>query len=239
MYRLGKYYSLCLVVILAFSVLLLIAEPIDAQTIPKPSVPEFTLTFVSHPYDVPTTTTTTVDPYTGEKTVTTHPGYHVDNKSLEIQITNQPFTPYYDGETRIELYYNISYKGHYEDKWEYYWADKYGGFFSQSSSDYTIITFPRLPEKGEVDFRVQAQIGYFGSYVTYPQGVAYSFGGQVSGWSNTQKLTLPEAPNTGTPTPSPTVPEFSFMAILALLVVLPLIIVSLVKKRNWLKGFSF
>jgi hypothetical protein len=39
--RLGKSLSLCLGLILAVSVLFSVAVPIDAQTIPHPSVPEF------------------------------------------------------------------------------------------------------------------------------------------------------------------------------------------------------
>ena len=50
----------------------------------KPSVPEFTVKLVAHPYDVPTTYST--DPYTGE--TITHAGYHMENKSIEVSIKN-------------------------------------------------------------------------------------------------------------------------------------------------------
>ena len=69
-------------------------EPTEPASIPKPSVPEFTVKAVSHPYDVPTTYST--DPYTGE--TITHEGYHVENKSIEVWIKNQPFTPYADAD---------------------------------------------------------------------------------------------------------------------------------------------
>ncbi|MCJ7763000.1 hypothetical protein MUP38_06065, partial [Candidatus Bathyarchaeota archaeon] len=48
-------------------------------SITKPSVPEFTVKLADHSYDVPPSTTATTDPYTGKQTVTTQPGYHVEN----------------------------------------------------------------------------------------------------------------------------------------------------------------
>ena len=55
----------------------------------KLATPEFSVKLVSHPYDVPTTTTVWVDPYTGEKTTTTNQGYHVENRSIEITRTKR------------------------------------------------------------------------------------------------------------------------------------------------------
>ena len=80
--RTSKGFSLLLFCILAVSSLLII-QCADAQSIPKPSVPDFTLRIVAHPYDV--AQTTTVDPYTG-KTITTEYGYHIENKSIEVTI---------------------------------------------------------------------------------------------------------------------------------------------------------
>jgi hypothetical protein len=178
--------------------------------IPKPSVPEFSLKIVDHSYDVPSSTTTKTDPYTGEKTVTIHHGYHIENKSVEIQTKNQPFKPYQEGATSIGLCYNISYKGHYEDTWKYYWCYDYDWFFWQSSSDYTTITpAPLLPAKGEVDFRVQAQIGYFiNGTPVWPIERVYTFNGQVSGWSDTQTISSPtNVPLNATPTPEASTPN--------------------------------
>ena len=88
------------------------------------SPPEFTVRLVAHPYDVPPTTTTTIDQYTGKEIVTTTPGYHVENKSIEITVTNQPFIPYTDAEGHlINLYYNVRFKGHFgeeSDWWQPY-----------------------------------------------------------------------------------------------------------------------
>lgn len=142
------------------------------SSIPKPSVPEFTVKLVSYPYDVPPTTTTTVDPYTGKETVTTQPGYHVENKSIELIIKNQPVTPHTDAEGHmINLYYNVRVKGHFEDPWrELYSIDelmreergahKQGPV--QSSFEYTVISCSAdYPDDGEVDFQVQALAGYY------------------------------------------------------------------------------
>jgi hypothetical protein len=51
-------------------------------------VPEFTLRYVDNSYNVPPTTTSTIDPYTGEVTTTTIPAYHVKNKTVEVMIKN-------------------------------------------------------------------------------------------------------------------------------------------------------
>jgi hypothetical protein len=58
-------------------------NPVNAQKstpninapIPTPSIPEFTIKYVDHSYDVPTTTTSHTTPYTGETTTVTRQGY--------------------------------------------------------------------------------------------------------------------------------------------------------------------
>ena len=80
----SKGFSLLLVVILAVSSLMMV-ESAFAQSIPKPSVPEFTVKIVAQPYDVPTTTS--IDSYSGKEII--HQGYHVENKSIEVKIKNQ------------------------------------------------------------------------------------------------------------------------------------------------------
>ena len=157
--------------------------------------------FVDNSYDVPSSTTTTTDPYTGEQTVTTEPGYHVQNGTIEVTIKNQEFTPYsIDSQTTISLFYYISYKGHYAEDWDYYPPSTYGReysaiFIRQSTSDYTVVQF-RAPPEGEMDFRVQAQIGYYTStteFIAVPGApfTTYTFNGEVSGWSTTQIITIP------------------------------------------------
>ncbi|MFA7398230.1 MAG: hypothetical protein WC046_07085 [Candidatus Bathyarchaeia archaeon] len=202
------------VLILLIVVLILVAvKPITAQSIPTPSVPEFTLKLIDNSYDVPTTTTSYTNPYTGEVTTKTHPGYHVSNKTIQVTIKNQPFTSYSLNDNMIYLFYNITYKGHYEDNWAYY---PWNGSFSrnsyaptrihQSTSDYTEIQLS-APTEGQMDFRVQAQIGYYTEHKeTIPVPGApfsvYTFHGEVSGWSNTQTITI-DSTSTSTPNPTP------------------------------------
>ena len=66
------------------------------SSIPKPSVPEFTLKYVDNSYDVPPKTTTSTDPYTNEITTTTIPGYHVENRTVEAVIKNNVGASYYN-----------------------------------------------------------------------------------------------------------------------------------------------
>ena len=68
-------------------------EPTEPTSIPKPSVPEFTVEFVDKSYDVPPTYG--VDHSTGEKVVISD-GYHVIFKTIEVSIKNPSFTPYND-----------------------------------------------------------------------------------------------------------------------------------------------
>jgi hypothetical protein len=188
----------------------------DVNGIPKPSVPEFTVKLVAHPYDVPSTTTTTIDEYTGKEIVTTTPGYHVENKSIEITIKNQPFTPYTDADgNEINIYYNVRVKGHFGQDWtELYspYSDSVrGGYYGsyskspvQSSSEYTVLSLSAdYPDGAQVDYQVNAHAGYYTDYWPYVGvgGFIWLFNGEFSGWSNTQTITIGESQ---TPTPSPT-----------------------------------
>ena len=170
----------------------MMVESATAKTIPKPSIPEFTLSIVSHSYDV--APTTTIDPFTGN-TVSTQAGYHVENKSIEITIKNQPFTAFTDKIGHyIILYYNVSYKGHYGADWNYYSYDSLTKYFvKQSDSDYTTIPFTQIPTEGQMDFRLQALIGFY-TETGHPfmDVYEYNFTGQTSDWSNTQTITIPE-----------------------------------------------
>ncbi len=176
------------------------------STIHKPSVPEFTVKLVAHPYDVPSNTTTTIDQYTGKEIVTTQPGYHVENKSIEIIIKNQPFKPYqYLNTSRyVSLYFNVRVKGHFSDDWKELYSPRdipiRGGSFGthhespkQSSSEYTVLSCPANYATGEqVDFQVEAFAGFYSQVWPY-MGVAYAvdvFTGEFSGWSDTQTITI-------------------------------------------------
>jgi hypothetical protein len=212
MSRISKTFALLLSLLIAMScVTLLMVNPANAQTIPKPSVPEFSLKVVAYPYY--TTPTTTIDPYSGQNT-TTQNGYQVENKSIEIIIKNQPFSQYMDSTgNRINLFYNITVKGHFGNTWNYAYNNPYRGLLNASDSDYTIISMPighhsTVPSGGyplegidtgdSVDFQVQAQIGYYTIYSTGmfagiiggAMDFYYIFAGQTSGWSNTQTIAI-------------------------------------------------
>ena len=195
----------------------------DVSDIPKPSVPEFTVELVDSSYDVPTTYS--IDPYTGENV--THGGYHVENKSIEVRIKNQPFTPMLVQEGTSTwtayLHYNVRFKGHYTE----YWINAYKpstDYPKQSDSTYTVLTYaPRdeniyvlggittiFPPGVQIDFQVQALIGgvhrVFISNLTNPTGPwdlsPWFFTGEESRWSNTQTITISESQ---TPTSSPVI----------------------------------
>jgi hypothetical protein len=224
------------VTILLLAVALVASSLISVQgyvidSIAKPSTPEFTVQLVSHPYDVPAKTTTIVDQYTGKETTTTQPGYHVENKSIEITIKNQLFTPYtlteytyyyrnfdkdgsvdgsytVDGNKTVNFYFHIQVKGHFGDSWQLV-GERYAGFDGpqsnvQTGSRYTVISIGEdYPEGTLLDVRVQARIGY---YVAYGPGLAilgYDFYGQESDWSSIQTLDLRNAQTT---IPPPTTP---------------------------------
>jgi hypothetical protein len=182
-----KSFSLILVVILAASSLIIV-ESAFAQSIPKPSVPEFTLKLVDNSYSVPATVT--IDPFTGANV--TQPSHRVDNKTIEVIIKNQPFNPILIQEGNSNwttaFYYNVHFKGHYSGDWIpiYFYGDP---FPTPSNSDYTTIEYPleltspnassyylqvyreydgsyssiptEIPSNAQIDFQVQAMIGNF------------------------------------------------------------------------------
>ena len=205
----SKLTTLLLIAVLALSSLVMVGS-VTAQSITKPSVPEFTVKYVDNSYDVPPTYG--VDQYTGEKVVT-EGGYHVDNRTVEFTIKNQPFNPYVDASgNNISLYYYFRYKGPYGDDWSYYpdTSHTYGyyvGLFpdtSASNSEYTVIgvNFPTLeiPIDSEVEFQVQSIMGYVdkGSSISMFAGGYMGFTGERSGWSETQTIIIPKGENNWT-----------------------------------------
>ena len=173
------------------------------------NVPEFTLRYVDHSYDVPPKTTSTTDPYTNETTTTTIPGYHVENKTVEAVIKNNLGASYY----------NFRYKGHYAEDWSYYpfrpssngysLADSFFVPCKASDSGYTVIAMTFLPKSipagGQVDVQVQALFGDFrvepfGHLLPMEPTYDFYFEGTTSDWSSTQTIAIGEGQ---TPTPSP------------------------------------
>jgi hypothetical protein len=217
MAKMRKYLSILLSVILAAS-FLLIATPTTAQSISKPSAPEFVVQYVNHAYDLPPKST--IDPYTGE-TIVTSQGGNFDNFSIEVKIRNQAFTSTIDSSgNHTSLYYNLRFKGHYENetKWIYYPVvpTDYGSashpvdpfqtgargsqYLDASHSQYSIFTLPKwqtsnIPEGGQLDVQVQALIGHDNKYdlgVVFMGGelIKYYFEGEYTDWSDTQIVTI-------------------------------------------------
>jgi hypothetical protein len=208
-----------------------------AQSIPKPSVPEFTTRYLDKSYDIPPTTT--IDPYDGQ--ITNVPGSHVTASAIEIRIKNEAFTPFTtDSGKQVGYYYNIRWKGHFENDWTYAFKANYGsGYFPRSDGAETVFSTDgqytcgfHIPNTADfrvgdqIDFQVEAMIGYVMDPGPFESEV---FEGQVSGWSSTQTLAITGA--SASVSPSPTVPEYPFTVILLLLGVFPVVAIALVRKK--------
>jgi hypothetical protein len=248
----GKSLALAIILILVASSLIIV-ESAYAQSIPKPSIPEFSLNVVSHPYDVPTTyATSTPNPYTGKTELfITKMGYHVENKSIELTIKNQPFTSTLDASGNYtSLYYNVKFKGHHTAEWNY-WPTVGSGlpYTDASKSDYTVINFTLgtnptngffwdVPVNGQEDFQVQAMIGHDNKYAYVINAespnaytaYSYIFKGQSSDWSNLQTITIGETAEL--PTPSPTVPELPLVSVIFLLVIVSISLVYFKRRKG-------
>ena len=253
MYKM-KILCLLLVVMLA-TVSLLVIQPTDAQSIPKPSVPEATLEFVHNPYEI--APKTSIDPYTGDN-VTIEPGNVVENRSIVLTIKNQPFTPYKDSKgNTINLFYNISVKGSFESNWRYFPHLLSKLPLISSNNDNTILLFnfitsymePQIekpndpyffklgtiPVGSQVDFQVQALIGYY-TYPLYETDFLNNFfNGESSEWSSTQTITIGKNPATTTPDlyfPSQSLSPIVTVALLGVIAVVIVFTVVFLHKRS-------
>lgn len=220
---------------------------VHAQSIPTPSVPEFTLRLVDLSYDVPAVSPTyTTDPYTGEKTLQDagHVGYHVDNRSIELSITNQQLS---FPNSSYHLYYDVQTKGHFDQRWSELYPSYQGAlgptgsgeitFVSsnapaESNSEYTVLLYSAVnppnsaafyPLNAQVDFQVAAVVGhdsqvYLPPLISIMSGQYYpaSAFDAMSDWSSTQTINVngTYASASPTPTSTPTVPESPTLTIL-------------------------
>lgn len=240
--RIKKTLALSLTLIITLSCLtLLVVKPASAQTtpypeMPKPAVPQFTVKLIDSSYDIPASTST--DPYTGQ--TITHPSQHVEARTIEIRIKNEPFTPFVVQEGTdnwtVNYFYNIRWKGHFENDWhELFLADD--GYLSRDSSGSETVFAPQgtysstnglkmstqgmystFPPNSKLDFQVEAMIGYTHRVLEGDWAPWYFFG-ENSSWSSTQTLTIPSSSLSPAPSPSTTatVPEISWLVIVPLL----------------------
>ncbi len=213
----GKSLTVLLVAIFVVSSLLII-NPTNAQTIPKPSVPEFNLTLIDSSYDIPPSLT--VNPYNGQ--VITEAGRHVESRTIQLSVKNQPFTPFaikeQIGDRTVYLHYEIRWKGHYEKDWhqKYYPYDEYAMLTvedAQLKTEYLVFSYkgdyssagwnglgPTMPPDSQIDFQVKAFIGYI-NYNSESSPGGWFFEGETSDWSPTHTITIP-SDSSVTPAPS-------------------------------------
>jgi hypothetical protein len=231
----SKSLALLLCVVMAASSLLLIQSTFAQSS--AQSAPEFKLTVADNSYNVAPATITSTDPYTGNTTTTTIPGYRVENKTVEATITNNGAS-----------YYNFAYKGHYETQWNYYPSDPQStGAYNQydsysvpcqaSNGTTTVIALIFLPKitQGAMDVKVQ---GLYGGYRAVPYGHAmvlpggatydFYFEGTAGDWSNAQTVNYDEVDSSL----SLTAPEFPTTAILPLLAAISLMAAVLLRKNS-------
>ncbi len=208
----NKGFAVFIILIIAISSLMMI-ESASAQSIPKPSVPEFSVRYIDNSYYVSTPNTIT-DQYGNSRVVQ---GY-VENKTVEFSITNQAFTPYtipynssdpYNSGQTVDLMFNIRMKSTLDSNWTYI-THLSDGYLKQSDTNFTTVSyqldylFPsNIPYGTGVDFQVQELIGYVHRY---PIINSDTFNGTESDWSSIQTLTIPAS--SVSPTPTPTVSEF-------------------------------
>ena len=190
MSSIDKTWTLLLIVLLLSSLLVLTVVPVNVQAVSKPSVPQFTVKFVDYSYNIPSTTTTTTDPFTGEKNTITTPSRYMKNHTIEVTIKNQFFTPS-TAENGMErqLKYVVQFKGHYAEDWQV-WGEAY-----QSDVQYTVLSNSVNYAAGsKVDFRVEAEIGHL--YDPFPDRLLFFMWFMTetsSGWSKVQTFTIPGA----------------------------------------------
>jgi hypothetical protein len=220
---LAGLFSIALILLPSLAVLKMPPQVHAETPIPTPAVPEFTVKLIDSSYDEPTTYS--IDPYTGENV--THVGYHVESRTIELSIKNQPFTPFQVEDEKgnnwtVSLQYNIRWKGHFEQDWHEIYYPSDGFTRANLESEYTVRSFEgeyssldglklthqgmytTFPPDAQVDFQVKAMIGYVHREISIPvPGTGWVFTGETSDWSSTQTITIGEG-QSPTPTPAAT-----------------------------------
>jgi hypothetical protein len=210
----AKILKACFIMVLLFSLFAVAVHfgtgqaSTDVTEISKPSVPEFTV-------------------------------QQKDNSSIEIRIKNQPFD--WNNAYNYSFFYNVRIRTSNEN-----WTDLYDaedGYPTQSNSNYTVLSYrlgesayypPEdyplspsmkvgiLPTEGQIDFQVQAYIGYRDRGPLIAGGIMpYVIKGEKSGWSNTQTLAIDEN-QTPTTSPLPNPPYEISIIIVALILMVTL-----------------
>ena len=183
----------------------------ESISFPKLPVPEFTLQYADHSYDVPATYK--FNEYTGQMVVD-KAGYRVTDFTIDITIKNQPFSCSFNGVT-YNLYYSIRTKGHFGENWYHvsvfnrtksinpYETAKYVYGPIQSNTEYTVLhyTAEYFSKGDQVDIQVQAVIGHAGlAFVNdspFIAGIGYYEPAVLvdaeGDWSSTKTVTIDNA----------------------------------------------
>jgi len=208
MHCVNKFWTLAFIFMVLPSLFVLSAKPVAVQATSTPSIPQVSsITFIDYSHDLPPSTTTTVDQYTGKETTTTIPGRHVTDIRLEVTIKNQPFTTYTDANgNNHTLRYEVQYKGHFSDEQNWNNFGQFFGlspYFDQIDGKYTVATgyIPSLTffaAGSQLDFRVKAEIGHTqpkydtsGLMLTGYEFIVYA----SSDWSDIKTYTIPDVPS--------------------------------------------
>jgi hypothetical protein len=221
--------KLTLLLILALSVATLtIVESASAQSTPEPSVPEFTAQLISPPADS-----------------------QMVNRTIELTVKNQPAA------SGIGFFYMVRARVNGGNWSLLYTIDNVPG---RSSGEYTVFSYhsdgpvveyqyylgdriQNLYPGDRADFQVQAMTGsihrvYNPNHTSQLDMYPYVFTGEVSDWSNTQTITMPDGTVSASPTPTPTSPltpedsplgnlQLTDLALVAAVVLLGVAVVSL------------
>jgi hypothetical protein len=201
--------SFTVIVIMTLALTSVVFVKSACASAPKPSVPQFTVTYVPSSY-----TKTTTNPYTGQET-----NEQIDTSTIEVKIKNQPFD-YSVGDVKYYIFYQIGAKGHFSDDWSsrysygsnltYDQASSQFALKQNETSQYTTAIFPAnyYAAKSQVDFRVQAVIMYDGLVkvynsddwvdLSYHLEKGYVFG-ETGDWSSIQTITTTVGASTETP----------------------------------------
>lgn len=247
-----KVFSLLIVAVLAASTLIIVKpERALAQTATTPP-PQVTPSSnpTSAPTPTPPTSTPTPTPVYPKPTIPQFTAKLISslpeaNKTtIELTIKNQPFDK--NNINHYSLVYNVRIKTDTEN-----WTDLYDaedGYPAQSNFEFTVLFYVLgesayypssdyplspsmkvgiLPTSGQVDFQVEAMIGYRDRGAFSGGIMPYVFKGERSGWSNTQSITiLTGAAASELPNQSSSPPEFLWLVILPLSISILLIAVA-------------
>jgi hypothetical protein len=244
----SKCATLLLIIVLTLSSLIMV-ESAFAQSIPKPSVPEFTVHLVGPSFT--RNTIYSLDSNTGQ--IVANVGYTNKYSYVILTIKNQPFNPSYGS-----LYYNVQIKNQ-NTPYENWTVVTYDGPNPKQTadSDFTNISLRIEGQWGvhslagtQTEIQVQAMLGdfYYG-HSTFTSG--FMFSGKTSDWSNTQTITIPantplssttSSPSSSTPdqTTEPTTNETSqtlqlaaiLGTVVAVVVVSAFLLIYLKKRRK-------